>query len=294
MVSPWRSVLMLATKLAPVPGPAACQVCRHASRGSYGWMSKNDSDSHLKQKQQGAVFEDDHDMDAVEVKLDSIISEEKRRHKAAKFHMIKRKMNSPGAPQRKLSWDAIEQIRYLKQESPEEWTLQRLAEGFSVSPDVISRVLRSTFTPPEARKLKQDAKVSPSSGQQYLRDGKTEQSRLQKSLAPSALLSSANSSDSALETLDTNRTGLVPSAGHITLSKPTAVLKVAPEYRDRLESEGGMDVNDDVEFEDEWDGVILTDEELEKITQTLHDKPSPVEQRGRDFFDSEGNFLYRV
>lgn len=284
---------MLATKLAPVPGPAACQVCRHASRGSYGWMSKNDFDSHPKQKQQGAVFEDDHDMDAVEVKLDSIISEEKRRHKAAKFHIIKRKMSTPGAPQRKLSWEAIEQIRFLKQESPEDWTLQRLAEGFSVSPDVISRVLRSTFTPPAARKLKQDAKVSPSSAQQYLRDGKTEQTRLPKSSTPSALLSSANTSDSALKTLDTKQTGLTPSAGDETLSKPTAVLKVAPEYRDSLlESEGEIDVNDDVEFEEEWDGVILTDEELEKIT--LHDKPSPVEQRGRDFFDSEGNFLYRV
>nr|AAI52587.1 Si:ch211-199o1.5 protein [Danio rerio] len=294
MVSPWRSVLMLATKLAPVPGPAVCQARRHASRGSYGWMLKNDSDSHPKQKQQGAVFEDDHDMDAVEVKLDSIISEERRRQKAAKFHIIKRKMNTPGAPQRKLSWDAIEQIRYLKQESPEEWTLQRLAEGFSVSPDVISRVLRSTFTPPAARKLKQDAKVSPSSGPQYLKDGKAEQSRLQKSLTPSALLPSANTSHSALKTLDTKQTGLTPSAGHITLSKQTAVLNVAPEYQDRLESKGEMDVNDDVEFEEEWDGVILTDEELEKITQTLHEKPSPVEQRGRNFFDSEGNFLYRV
>lgn len=64
---------MLATKLTPFPGPAACQVCRYASRGANGWMSQRYSDSHSKQKQQEDVFEDDHDMDAVEAKLNSII-----------------------------------------------------------------------------------------------------------------------------------------------------------------------------------------------------------------------------
>lgn len=69
MVTPWRMAYMLATKLAPFPGP----VCRHASRGAYGRMSPRYSDSHSKQKQQEDMFEDDHDMDAVEAKLNSII-----------------------------------------------------------------------------------------------------------------------------------------------------------------------------------------------------------------------------
>ncbi|XP_073674684.1 neugrin isoform X2 [Garra rufa] len=295
MGTPWRMACMLATKLASLPGPAACQVCRHASRDASGWMSQKYPDSHPKQKQQEDMFEDDSDMDAVEAKLNSIISEEKRRHKSAKFHIIKRKMNNPGAPERRLSWNAIQQIRYLKQESPDEWTLQRLAEGFSVSPDVISRVLRSKFTPSAVRKLKQDAKVLANTGPQpqSLRDGKTEQPRLPKTPTPAILPSG---STGALTTLSTGaltvretETGLLPSSGNIVASQ-----KMTPALQEHPDSTAEMDMRDDIELEEEWDGVILTEEELENIAQTLKEKPSPVEQKGREFFDSEGNFLYRI
>ncbi|KAK7135829.1 hypothetical protein R3I94_014488 [Phoxinus phoxinus] len=299
MVTPWRMACMLATKLAPCPGP----VCRHASRGAYGRVSPRYSDSHAKQKQQEDMFEDDHDMDAVEAKLNSIISEEKRRHKAAKFHIIKRQMSNPEDPERKLTWDAIEQIRYLKQESPEEWTLQRLAEGFSVSPDVISKVLRSKFTPTVDRKLKQDSKVLVSTGQQSLRDGKTEQSRLPKSAAP-AILSSGKTgalttqSRTALAVRE-GETGLTPSGGNIVPSQVlSAVHKLTPALQEQPDSTAKMDMGDDIELEEEeeeeWDGVILTEEELEHIAQTLQKYPSPVKQKGSDFFDKEGNFLYRI
>ncbi|XP_056117099.1 neugrin [Rhinichthys klamathensis goyatoka] len=298
MVTPWRMAYMLATKLAPFPGP----VCRHASRGAYRGMSPRYSDSHSKQKQQEDMFEDDHDMDAVEAKLNSIISEEKRKHKAAKFHIIKRQMNNPGDPERKLTWDAIEQIRYLKQESPEEWTLQRLAEGFSVSPDVISKVLRSKFTPTVVRKLKQDSKVLVSTGQQSLRDGKTEQSRLPKSATP-AILSSGKTG--ALTTLSKTalavregETGLTPSGGNVVPSQVlSAVHKLTPALQEQPDSTAKMDMRDDIELEEEeeeWDGVILTEEELEHIAQTLQKTPSSVKQKGSDFFDKEGNFLYRI
>ncbi|MEE6526929.1 hypothetical protein FKM82_027883, partial [Ascaphus truei] len=69
-------------------------------------------------------------------------------------------MEPRGPPERSLTWAAMEQIRYLNQELPEEWTVPRLAEGFSVSTNVISRVLRTKFSPPEKRRIKQDAKVS--------------------------------------------------------------------------------------------------------------------------------------
>ncbi|RXN03098.1 neugrin [Labeo rohita] len=121
MATPWRMACILATKLAPLPGPAACQVCRHASRYAHGWMSQRYPDSHPKQKQEEDMFEEDNDMDAVEAKLNSIISEEKRMRKAAKFHIIKRKMNNPGAPERRLSWDAIQQIRIIEDEIYISW-----------------------------------------------------------------------------------------------------------------------------------------------------------------------------
>ncbi|XP_077079135.1 neugrin [Siphateles boraxobius] len=299
MVTPWRMAYMLATKLAPFSGP----VCRHASRSAYGRMSPRNSDSHSKQKQHEDMFEDDHDMDAMEAKLNSIISEEKRRHNAAKFHIIKRQMNNPGDPERKLTWDAIEQIRYLKQESPEEWTLQRLAEGFSVSPDVISKVLRSKFTPTAVRKLKQDSKVLVSTGQQSLIEGKTDQSRLPKSATP-AILSSGKTGALTTQSKTAHavrggETGLTPSGGNVVPSQvQSAVHKLTPALQEQPDSTVKMDMRDDTELEEEeeeeWDGVILTEEELEHIAQTLQKTPSSVKQKGSDFFDKEGNFLYRI
>ncbi|XP_033922021.1 neugrin [Melopsittacus undulatus] len=64
-----------------------------------------------------------------------------------------------GAPERTLTWAAMEQMRFLRQELPEEWPLERLARGFGVSPDVVRRVLRSRGCPPPPRRLRQDRKA---------------------------------------------------------------------------------------------------------------------------------------
>lgn len=73
MVTPLRLGHLLASKLASLPGPTACQICRPASRKAFEWMSQRRSDTHPKQKQYEDMFEDDHDMDVVEAKLTSII-----------------------------------------------------------------------------------------------------------------------------------------------------------------------------------------------------------------------------
>lgn len=44
--------------------------------------------------------------------------------------------------------------------------------------------------------------------------------------------------------------------------------------------------------EDSWDGQVLTEKELEEFLEM--EKPSPVVQVGKDFFDAEGKFLYRI
>lgn len=193
--------------------------------------------------------------------------------------------------------------RYLKQESPEEWTLQRLAEAFTVSSDVISRVLRGKFTPTPERKFKQDSKVLPCTGHLSLRDGKPEQSRLPLtgSAAP-AMLPPGNTA--ALATLSNkalaySETGLMPSGGNIpsvsTATSRLSVEKVTPNLQDLpLQKTFKTDMGDNTELEDEWDGDVLTEEDLDRIAQTVQKKPSPVEQKGREFFDSDGNFLYRI
>lgn len=81
----------------------------------------------------------------------------RRRRKAAR---LRRELGAGrGAPERTLTWEAMEQMRFLRQELPEEWPLERLAEGFGVSPDVVRRVLRSRSCPPLRRRLRQDARA---------------------------------------------------------------------------------------------------------------------------------------
>lgn len=38
-------------------------------------------------------------------------SEGRKRQRTVKYHILRRQMTPPGAPQRKLTWDAMEQIR---------------------------------------------------------------------------------------------------------------------------------------------------------------------------------------
>uniref|UniRef100_A0A8C2IUY0 Neugrin n=1 Tax=Cyprinus carpio TaxID=7962 RepID=A0A8C2IUY0_CYPCA len=234
-------------------------------------MSLRYSDSHPRQKQQEDMFEDDHDIDAVEAKLKSIISEERRRRKAAKFHIIKMEMNNPGAPERRLSWDTIQQIRYQ-------------CEYVCLLQPV--------------RKLKQDSKVLASTGPQSLREGKTEQTRLPKSATPAILLSGNTGALTAPSTgalaAREAETGLVSSSGNIVPSQLSAEQKVTPALQEQPDCKAEMDMRGDIELEEEWDGVILTEEELEHIKPTLKEKPSPVEQKGKEFFDSEGKFLYSI
>lgn len=139
-------------------------------------------------------------------------------------------------------------------------------------------------------------------GQQSLRDGKTEQSRLPKSATP-AMLSSGKTgalttqSKTALAVRE-GETGLTPSGGNVVPSQAlSAVHKLTPALQEQPDSTATMDMRDDIELEEEeeeWDGVILTEEELEHIAQTLQKNTSSVKQKGSDFFDKEGNFLYRI
>ncbi|XP_077173967.1 neugrin [Paroedura picta] len=87
--------------------------------------------------------------------------EQERRAKAIRLRRIQRIMEPPGPPERQLTRSAMDQMRYLRQNSPEEWSICRLARSFDVSPDVVARVLRSRFSPPLERALKQDSRLQP-------------------------------------------------------------------------------------------------------------------------------------
>ncbi|XP_061856425.1 neugrin [Colius striatus] len=84
----------------------------------------------------------------------------RRRRAAARLQRLRRELcGERGPPERTLTWQAMEQMRFLRQELPEEWPVERLARGFGVSPDVVRRVLRSRGCPPPRRRQRQDEKV---------------------------------------------------------------------------------------------------------------------------------------
>ncbi|NXY17392.1 NGRN protein, partial [Atrichornis clamosus] len=84
----------------------------------------------------------------------------RRRRAAARMDRLRRELGGGrGAPDRALSWQAIEQLRFLRQEVPEEWPLERLAQGFGVSTDVVRRVLRGRGCPSPRRRLRQDQRA---------------------------------------------------------------------------------------------------------------------------------------
>lgn len=263
------------------------------------------------------MFENDPHMEDVEDKLQAIVNQERRKQKTLKYHKVKRQMTPKGAPERKLTWDAMEQIRYLKQEQPEEWTVERLAEGFSVSPDVILRVLRSKFTAPPERKAKQDAHVMAKVHQQALPVwGTPEQGRQQLpgNISPAMLPSGGGSA--ALVTLasrsltarDNGKGSLATTGGTASLASlsiqdevsfpffskhtsPTKLSRAKEEAVDNVYQEGKDDEDDEM-HEEGWDGVVFTEEQLEELMVSTN--PCPVTQNGREFYDSDGNFLYKI
>ncbi|NXX39140.1 NGRN protein, partial [Tricholaema leucomelas] len=84
----------------------------------------------------------------------------RRRRRAARMQRMRRELGERrGAPERTLTWQAMEQMRFLRQELPEEWPLERLAQGFGVSLDVVRRVLRSKSRPPPHRQQRQDQRA---------------------------------------------------------------------------------------------------------------------------------------
>ncbi|XP_061759570.1 neugrin [Nerophis ophidion] len=273
---------------------------RFSSRGGRKrWSEQSGGGGHTQFHQ-----EDGRDcmMEDVEDKLEALLEEREKNRKTIKYNIIERKMRPRGAPERKLTWQAIEQIKFLKQEQPDEWSVKHLAEGFSVSPDVIVRVLKSQFIPDPARKLKQDAKVMTRLNPQVLPSGsRAEQSRLKlhRGRAADALLPSGSQENSlvpaAAHTLiggNTNSDNKSLAVASAPVTAPASRFTTAGKKDATERMSAGDKSSHPAEEEENWDGEVLSEEQIEQVWEMK--KPAPVVQVGKDFFDSEGNFLYRI
>ncbi|KAM3618183.1 uncharacterized protein V6R79_016799 [Siganus canaliculatus] len=308
-------VLPLLCRLGPLSVfPAApSTVCHFSNRGAcMARMGQSqwprDRGSSRASRDSSERSDNELGLEDVEEKIQALVEEGKKRQKTVKYHMLRRQMTPSGAPLRKLTWDAMEQIRYLKREQPDEWTVERLAEGFSVTPDVILRVLKSKFAPSAERKVKQDAKIMARLGQQVLPLGaRTGQGglKLPGNQQP-ALLQLRGGEGAVLPVAD--RTLMLQSDSSGSLAKspspatdlsaqPRAKFGKAAPVTQPTEHSSMTDANfaeDNKIDEESWDGHLLTEEELEEFMQMAVEDPCPVVKVGKDFFDSDGNFLYRV
>uniref|UniRef100_UPI0037E900A8 neugrin n=1 Tax=Semicossyphus pulcher TaxID=241346 RepID=UPI0037E900A8 len=275
--------------------------CRFASRGATkAWMGQShdhrDRSSNRPSRFSEQMSDDELGLEDAEDKLQALVDEGRKRQRTVKYHILRRQMTPSGAPERKLTWDAIEQIRYLKQEQPEEWTVERLAMGYSVSPDVILRVLRSKFVPTPDRKAKQDAKIMAGFSQQVLPSGAgTGSERLKLPGNPaSTLLPKGGGEDAVVPVAD--QTLMLRDSSDAKSLVPASVLPTQLRARfskeDPAQTSSPNLTEEDEEDEESWDGQVLTEQELEEIMEM--EKPSSVVQVGNDFFDEEGNFLYRI
>ncbi|XP_036388857.1 neugrin [Megalops cyprinoides] len=283
--------------------------CRHASRNSRVWAEEKAAypDPVLKRMGRKDEFTEDPEMADPEEKVLALVREERRRQRAIKFHRIRKQLTTPGAPERRLTRDAMEQIRYLKQEFPEEWTVPRLAEGFSVSPDVIFRVLRSKFIPSPERQAKQDSKVLARMRQQTTLVGGPQglpggPAAVLPAGAGSALTTLGRQSLSPgldiVETVPSSGSDrpvslgpLLPQHSHSQHSHSVSPAVKAPQEEPHSESQATVAREEE---EEDWDGQVLSDKEMEELAAVCTEQKGHVVQKGREFFDSEGNFLYRV
>lgn len=216
-------------------------------------------------------------------------------------------MEAPGAPPRTLTWEAMEQIRYLHKEFADSWSIPRLAEGFDVSTDVIRRVLKSKFVPTLEQKLKQDQKVLkkaglPGSGDNWkvLSTGHSVSGSL---LIPRSETSSQGQGHSTTlkmtepnsHSTNTPKRQKGRNKGIQGLEKESFVPVTAALGHQRAPQ---MCSTSDYEATRGTDSDGLPTEK--KMQELKAGEPgdqnfsSKVVQRGREFFDDNGNFLYRI
>ncbi|MBZ3880036.1 Neugrin [Sciurus carolinensis] len=254
----------------------------------------------------------DSDWEPEERELQEVRSTLIRQKKAIRFQKIRRQMEAPGAPPRTLTWEAMEQIRYLHKEFADSWSVTRLAEGFNVSTDVIRRVLKSKFVPTLEQKLKQDQNVLKKaefahSLRQLQGSGNTLKPLAVDHSVSSSLLMPGDDASYEGQHHSTALTVIEPK----THSTNAVRQKGRNKGNQDLKKESFMPLTEALGHQRELQKYssdradtgrtdssrLPSDEKLEllKIGELGNQNfSSRVVQRGREFFDSNGNFLYRI
>lgn len=169
-----------------------------------------------------------------------------------------------------------------------------------MTPDVILRVLRSRFVPSVERKSKQDAKAMAEHGQKVLPSGSErmqDRLKLPGKLTPAALPpgKEAGAVAPAEQSLVLRGEASAPVAFKRQTSAPVQLL--GGDFSNNVSGTELTDLDrsttrDPAEEEEFWDGRVFTEDDLEEFMEM--EEPPLAVQMGKEFFDAEGNFLYRI
>lgn len=169
----------------------------------------------------------------------AILSEEEKLKQKTKFKVIERKYFKKSQEINLLTWDAKEQIRFLSNEYPDEWTVDRLSESFPVSRDGVVKLLKSQFRPKSLEEVvKHDRRVQKNWKQ--LKEGKRKGmlaggpiiSRYEEILKNAA-------GNPSLPMPDLNRLLLSSGKTRTRHDKPGAFLSIVKDYCDKRDAIAG-------------------------------------------------------
>ncbi|KAK1327372.1 hypothetical protein QTO34_014992 [Cnephaeus nilssonii] len=215
---------------------------------------------------------------------------------------------APRGPAQDSDHEAREQIRDLHEEFPESWSVPRLAEGLGVSSDVIRRVLKSKFVPTLEKKLKQDQKVLQKAGLAHSLRQLPGPGDAWELLSAGRPVSGAEASSqghghsTALRVTEPNtqstntlRRQKGRNKGVQSLEKESFVPVAAAQGQHRELQKYSTSGWEGARGSDS-DGLPCAKELAALKARELGEQnfSNKVVQRGREFFDDNGNFLYRI
>ncbi|XP_054754283.2 neugrin-like [Lytechinus pictus] len=240
--------------------------------------------------------------------LEEMTREQKRKIASLKRARAAREFRQ-GPERRTLSWDTIQQIHYLRQENPEDWSVASLSQSFNVSEEVIAKVLKSKFRPGAKTRRKQDLAAAKTTG--YVTGG----TNLTQAPALVAREDAKESSDinegrenkhaqnthavgHNKELRNTHRKSAVFENNQSQGSAENYRMKikkhwdaVPPHTLDKRQENDENPINPEVEYSFGYIDFENVDSLIEQTEVKL--KPQVI-KKGRNFYNEHGEFLYRI
>ncbi|XP_041464787.1 neugrin-like [Lytechinus variegatus] len=241
--------------------------------------------------------------------LEEITREQKRKIASLKRARAAREFRQ-GPERRTLSWDTIQQIHYLRQENPEDWSVASLSQSFNVSEEAIAKVLKSKFRPDAKTRRKQDLAAAKTTG--YVTGGTNLTQAPALVARDDAIKESGDINEGRenkhvqnphafghnKELRNTHRKSAVFEHNQSQESAENHGVKnkkhwdaIPPHTLDKRQENDEIPINPEVEYSL---GSIDFENVDSLIEQTEVKLKPQVFKKGRNFYNEHGEFLYRI